>query len=61
MSSDRRSGISANDSKAQPDFPRWLIDPDCVDLELERDPEDPLFDPTLDDAETFRHSHRAER
>ena len=58
MSSERSGGISGNDSKRQPEVPRWLIDPDCVDLELERDPEDPLFDTTLDDAETFRHSHR---
>lgn len=57
MSSDRRSGISGNDKKDKGDFPRWLVDPDYVDLILERDPDDPLFDPTLDDAETFRHSH----
>ncbi|WP_044873993.1 hypothetical protein [Pseudomonas sp. LFM046] len=61
MGSDRRSGLSGNDPLRQADFPRWLIDPDCVDLELERDPDDPLFDTTLDDAETFRHSHRPER
>ena len=58
MSSERRSGMSGNQKKVQDDFPRWLIDPDCVDLELERDPDDPLFDTTLDDAEAFRHSHR---
>ncbi|BAN50707.1 hypothetical protein [Metapseudomonas resinovorans] len=46
------------ETQRQQAFPRWLIDPDCVDLELERDPDDPLFDPTLDDAETFRHTHR---
>ena len=58
MSSERRSGISRNEQTNPRDFPRWLIDPDCVDLELERDPEDPLFDPTLDDAEAFQHSHK---
>ncbi|MDH4585401.1 hypothetical protein E8F20_26480 [Pseudomonas sp. BN415] len=58
MSSERRGGLSGNDQKSQGEFPRWLIDPDYIDLELERDPDDPRFDPTLDDAETFRHSHR---
>ena len=58
MSSERRSGGSGKADTVRDDFPLWLIDPDCVDLELERDPNDPLFDTTLDDAETFRHSHR---
>lgn len=56
MSSERRSEIRGYESNPRPDIPRWLIDPDCIDLELERDPDDPLFDTTLDDAETFRHS-----
>ncbi len=58
MSSERRSGVSGQEATVQDDFPRWLIDPDCIDLELERDPDDPQFDTTLDDAEAFRHSHR---
>jgi hypothetical protein len=58
MSSERRNGVSGKNETVQDNFPRWLIDPDCVDLELERDPDDPLFDTTLDDAEAFRHSHR---
>lgn len=58
MRHERKSGISGKDKREQGEFPRWLIDPDYVDLILERDPDDPLFDPTLDDAETFRHSHR---
>lgn len=58
MRNERRSGISDNNKQDRGEVPRWLIDPDYVDLILERDPDDPLFDPTLDDAETFRHSHR---
>ncbi|AYF90002.1 hypothetical protein SA496_22345 [Pseudomonas sp. JS3066] len=57
MSSERSSDTRRRESKTLADFPRWLVDPDYVDLVLERDPDDPLFDPTLDDAETFRHSH----
>ena len=40
MSSERRSGGSGKADTVRDDFPLWLIDPDCVDLELERDPDD---------------------
>ncbi|WP_375738060.1 hypothetical protein [Pseudomonas boanensis] len=56
MRREREGGISKGDGKSQPTLPRWLIDPDCVDVEVMRDPDDLEQDLLLDDAEVFRHS-----
>ncbi|UVE17127.1 hypothetical protein NVV93_16290 [Pseudomonas sp. LS44] len=38
------------------ELPKPVIDPDCVEIEEMRDPDDIGRDPLLDDAEVYRHS-----